>query len=357
MPSGFSDEVVTDAEGNGIISGKITQKGEYRFQVACTVERDLPADLPEAVRDVIRRQLGTKVPLRSNPVNFVLRVDEAGVEAPQLTLNIEPPKDDKWIVGIPYTKAIYVGGAQTGVVNFSVSDGRFKLTKDIGKVNLTWDNPTVTQAPINVTVYGNANRGAAPALERASLSFTISVAPPRWDPEPGDVAFWDVPFTFASGIRGLDVNRYTVQILANGNIPVKTLSAVEYPFTLKPDRSWTNLVFKAFSSTQTEMLRKEIPVKKPVPPQVKWTGSTWQGNEYVIRFTSQDIGGTDVTIDNCTVVQPEGITSRVEPRRGKQFTLTVLNLKATRPSAIKIKITVSGIGGSRPDQIMQSILY
>jgi hypothetical protein len=109
--------------------------------------------------------------------------------------------------------------------------------------------------------------------------------------------------------------------------------------------------------TNTEMLRKQIPVKKPIAPQIKWAGSTWQGNDYVVRFTSADVGNGDVTIDNCSVIQPEGIVSRLDTRRGKTFNLIVQNLQATRPNAIKIKVTVTGIGGSRTDQVTQAILY
>ncbi|MEK7250445.1 MAG: hypothetical protein AAB209_08495 [Bacteroidota bacterium] len=357
MPEGLSPSITKDSEGNGILVGKIMEKGFYKLQASAQVSRELPEELPESVRDLIRRQLGNEIPLTSKPAYFTLKVEGAGAAPPKLTLNVEPPKDDKWIVGSPYAKNIYVGGPSVDIVSFSSSDPRFTIVKDIGKIRLEWANPIVTANPINVTVSGQSHRGATPDLENASTTFTVIVTPPRWDPEPQPEAYWDVPFSFASGVRGLDANKFTVEILANGSTPVKTVSAVEYPFTFKPERTWTSLTFRVLSVVNTEMLRKEIPVKKPIAPQIKWAGSTWQGNEYLIKFTSSDVGYGDVTVDNCTVIQPEGITSRLDTRRGKNFTLIVQNLHATRPSAIKIKVTVTGIGGSRTDQVTQSILY
>ncbi len=355
-PEGLSTPISKDTEGNGILSGAVLEKGFYNLQATAQVSRELPADLPEAVRDLIIRQLGNEIPLKSKPVSFTLKVEGAGSAPPKLTLNVEPPKDDKWIVGSPYVKNIYVGGPPPDIVDFSVSDGRFHLVKDIGRVRLEWANPMVSSGPISVTVSGRANRGAAPELENATTTFAVNITPPRWDPDPQVEAYWDVPFTFASGVRGLDPNKYTVEILANGN-PFKSLSAVEYPFTFKPERSWTSLTFRVLSMVNTEMLRKEIPVKKPIAPQIKMAGSTWQGSDYLIKFTSADVGNGDVVVDNASVVQPEGITSRLDTRRGKAFTLIVQNLQTARPNAIKVKIIVTGIGGSRTDQVTQAILY
>lgn len=357
LPEGLQTLIGKDEEGNGILAGKIPEKGFYKLQATARVNRELPNELPDAVRDIIVRQLGNEIPLTTKPVRFTLRVEGAGATPPKLTLNVEPPKDDKWIVGTPFVKNIYVGGPSVDIVNFSSSDPRFTILKDIGKIRVQWVNPIVTSNPINVTISGQAHRGAAPELENASTNFTVIIAPPRWDPEPQVEAYWDVPYAFASGVHGLDANKFTVEIVANGSTPVKTLSAVEYPFIFKPARTWTSLTFRVFSIAHTEMLRKEIPVKKPIAPQIRWAGSTWLGNEYHIKFTSMDVGNGDVMIDNCTVIQPEGITSRLDTRRGKAFTLIVQNLQATRPSAIKIKVTVTGIGGSRTDQVTQSILY
>ncbi len=357
FPDGLTPEIQKDDEGNGILSGKILEKGLYTLRVVADVNRGLPRDLPESVRELILRQLGDEIPLTTRPVQFTLKVEGAGAPPPQLTLNVEPPREDKWIVGSPYIKNIYVGGPTPDIVSFSCSDPRFSVVKDVGRIRLEWANPMVTTSPITVTVNARANRGAEAHLENASATFTLSVAPPRWDPEPPAEAYWDVPFTYASGIRGLDPNKFTVEILANGSLPVKTLSAVEFPFVFKPERTWTSLTFRALSTSHTEMLRKEIPVKKPVPPQIKLAGSTWNGNEYHFKFSSSDVGNNDVTVESASVIQPEGIVSRLDTRRGKAFTLIVQNLLATRPGAIKIKITVTGIGGSRTDQITQSILY
>ncbi|MBX2990326.1 MAG: hypothetical protein KF749_04050 [Bacteroidetes bacterium] len=357
FPAGLSPMIVKDSDGNGIIMGTMPEKGTYTLQASAEVSRELPNDLPESVLDLIKRQIGNEIPLKSNPATFTLRVEPELAAPPKLTLTVEPPKDERWIVGSPYAKSIYVGGPDPRIVSFSVSDPRFTIVRDIGRIRLEWSNPIVTNNPISVTVSARANRGAAPDLENATTSFTLSVAPPRWDPEPPIEAYWEVPFTFASGVRGLDASKFTVEILANGTTPIRRVSAIEYPIVFKPERTWTSLTFRVLSVVNTEMLKKEIPVKKPIPPQIKWIGSTWQGNEYVIKFSSVDVGNGDVVVDNCTVIQPEGIVSRLDSRRGKQFTLTVQNLQATRPSAIKLKVTVTGIGGSRTDQVTQAILY
>lgn len=356
-PAGLSPMITKDGDGNGILAGRIEQKGLYTLQATAEVRRELPDELPESVKDVINRQLGNEIPLKSRPVTFTLKVEGAGAAPPKLTLNVEPPKDDKWIVGTPYVKNIYVGGPSPDIVSFSSSDPRFTITKDFGRIKVEWANPVVTSSPVTVTIAGRANRGAAPELENASATFTVNVTPPRWDPEPAAEAYWEVPFTFASGVRGLDPNKFTVEIYANTSNLIKTVSAVEYPVVFKPERSWTSLTFRVLSIANTEMLRKEIPVKKPHPPQIKWAGSSWVGNDYHIKFTSSDVGNGDVLVENCSVIQPEGIVSRIDTRRGKNFTLIVQNLQAKRPNAILIKVTVSGIGGSRTDQVTQSILY
>jgi len=141
LPEGLASEIVKDEEGNGILAGRLSEKGIYRLQTVAEVNRELPRDLPESVRDLIKRQLGDEIPLTTKPVSFTLKVEGAGAPPPQLTLNVEPPRDDRWIVGSPYVKNIYVGGPTPDIVSFSCSDPRFTIVKDVGRIRVEWPNP------------------------------------------------------------------------------------------------------------------------------------------------------------------------------------------------------------------------
>ncbi|MEK7670604.1 MAG: hypothetical protein AAB344_00090, partial [Bacteroidota bacterium] len=68
MPEGLSPSITKDSEGNGILVGKIMEKGFYKLQASAQVSRELPEELPESVRDLIRRQLGNEIPLTTKPV-------------------------------------------------------------------------------------------------------------------------------------------------------------------------------------------------------------------------------------------------------------------------------------------------
>ncbi|MEK9137991.1 MAG: hypothetical protein AAB393_12770, partial [Bacteroidota bacterium] len=279
-PAGVAKEPAIDSKGNGILAGKISEKGVYNFQATATVEREIPTDMPEAVRDAINRLSGNKVSLKSNPVNFVVKVEGKNTFAPALTLNIEPPVEDNWILGVPYTKTIYVGGPAPDLATFTCSDPRFKITKDYGKIQLSWAQPM--SGITKVVVKANANRELGD-LDLAEARFTIDVGPPRWQPEPKPLAYNRVNYRFESTLGGLSPNDYTIQVLANKTDLKATLSPNQFPYEVKPDQSWKSLTFRAMSHT-TMLKEVEIPVKDPPPPQIRWQGESHEGNDHIIRF-------------------------------------------------------------------------
>ena len=105
------------------------------------------------------------------------------------------------------------------------------------------------------------------------------------------------------------------------------------------------------------MLRTEIPVKTPPPPQIKWSSARLEGDDYVISFSAEDIGGKDVNM-NCVLVQPAGLNSVLSARHGKSFTFTIKNVTAMRPPALVVRTSIHGIGGaSTPLDRTFPILY
>ena len=111
------------------------------------------------------------------------------------------------------------------------------------------------------------------------------------------------------------------------------------------EKYWSSLTFIATSHAGHEMLRTEIPVKKPPPPQIKWTSSRLEGDDYVISFTAEDVAGKDVNV-NCTLVQPQGLNAMLSARHGKSFTFTIKNVTTTRPQALVVRTSIHGIGGA-----------
>lgn len=340
-PDGIAKEPIVDAKGNAILAGKVSEKGTYNFQATATVEREIPSDIPEAVRDAINRLSGDKVSLQSEPVSFVVKVEGKNTVGPALTLNVEPPSDDKWILGVPYAKNIYVGGPAPDLVTFTCSDSRFKITKDIGKVQLSWAQPM--SGVTHVVVRANANRELGD-LDHAETKFSIDVGPPRWQPEPRPIAYNRVNYRFESTLGGLSTNEYTIQVLANKSELKATILPNQFPYELKPDPSWKTLTFRAMG--RAAMLKEiEIPVKDPPPPQLKWQGESHEGNDHVIKFYCEDVDGGDVNV-NFNVVQPQGVRAVMSPPvRGKTFTITIKDVTTIKRSQVELAVTALGIGG------------
>jgi len=340
-PEGVGFEPAVDPRGNAVLAGRIDEKGTYAFQATATVDRDIPTDIPDVVHDAIVRLSGDKVSLKSDPVNFVVRVEGSTIAHPALTLNIEPPSEDKWILGVPYAKTIYVGGPSPDLVTFTCSDARFKITKDIGRIQLAWAEPL--SGVTRVVVKANAHRDLG-SLDAAEARFSIDVGPPRWQPEPRPTAYNRVAYRFESTLGGLSPNEYTVQVIANKSDLKATVSPNQFPYEVKPDPSWKVLTFRAMG--RTTMLKEiEIPVKDPPPPQIRWQGESRDGNDHVIRFTCEDVDGGDVNV-NLNVVQPQGVKAVMSPPvRGKSFTIRIKDVTGIKQSQVELAVTAMGIGG------------
>jgi len=342
LPAGVAGGPFVDAQGNGIMAGRISEKGTYNFQASATVIREMPTDIPEAVREAIIRLQGDKVTLQSNAVKFVVNVEGRKAVAPELTLNIEPPIEDKWVLGVPYTKNIYVGGPSPDLVQFTCSDHRFAITKGAGKVQLQWSEPR--PGVTRVVVRANASRGLGD-LDVAEARFSIDVGAPRWHPEPRPVAYNRVPYMFESMLRGLDPRNYTVHVLANKTDQKATVSPNQFPYEVRPDPSWKTLTFRAVG--RGAVLKEiEIPVKEPPPPQIRWRGESREGNDHIIRFYCEDVDGGEVGM-NFNVIQPQGVRAIMSPPvRGKSFTITIKDVVNIRQSQIELSVTAIGIGGA-----------
>ncbi len=341
-PEGVSPEPAVDSKGNAILAGKIVEKGTYTFQAIATVEREIPTDIPEAVREAIHRVSGDKVSLQTEPVSFVVRVDGRNTVGPALTLNVEPPGDDKWILGVPYSKNIYVGGPSPELVTFTSSDSRFRITKGAGKIQLNWTQPM--SGITRVLVTANANRELG-NLDRAETRFTIDVGPPRWQPEPRATAYNRVTYRFESTLGGLSPDVYTIQVIANKTDLKATISPKQFPYELKPDPLWKTLTFRAMG--RSVMLKEvEILVKDPPPPQIRWQGESHQGNDHIIKFYCEDVDGGDVNV-NFNVVQPQGVKALMSPPvRGKSFTITIKDVSLIKQTQVELAVTALGIGGA-----------
>ncbi len=346
IPTGtLEKEFIGDGTGNGVFLGKIETAGRYKFRISAEVSKRLPDSLSQKIRERIAKILGdSSLHLRSD-TTFYVTVAPRGPEPTQFTLNIEKPLIDKGFIGIPYTKTIFVNGADSRSVDFSGYDGqKFTLTRGIGRVQLTWQNPERTTSPLRVTLRGNTRQGFGPK-DFAETSFALDIVPPRWNPEPPSKAFWGVPFQIANSVAGMNADLYSIQVFANGKL-LKTITPHDFPDTIRPIAQWTSVALKAISDGK-ELLSKTIEVRKPDPPQQpKWKDQTLDGRDYVIKFDCSDVNGDPVTV-NLKVSQPDGLQSRISSTFGKTFFLRILDVTEKTPAAIEIRGSVQGIGGVR----------
>lgn len=351
----FTREFVADEAGKGLFTGTISEEGRYTFKVAADVVRRLPDSLSEKIRERLEKAIGNSIVHLRTETTFVVSVAPRGPAATQFTLSVEKPLKDKGFIGIPYTKTVFVNGADPlSVQFFGFDQSKFALTKGKGKILLTWNSPQRTSDPLHVKVRGNTGQGFG-AKDFAEATFTLDIVPPRWNPEPMSKAFWGVPYQIASGVAGMNPELYSIDVLVNGNV-LKTLTPQQFPDTLRPSPQWTIIVLRATADGR-ELLTKTIEVRKPDPPQQpRWKDQTLEGNNYVVKFDCNDVNGDAVTM-NVKVSQPEGFQSRLSSNQGKSFVLTIMDVGIKKPQYIEIRGTVQGLGGVRDIRKAFALFY
>jgi hypothetical protein len=342
----FSTTPIVDATtGNAKFVGTFAKAGEYRFNLWADVTRHLPKDAG-----------GHRIRTGSDTATFAILVSTVKSEIPGTKFSMGVDKKfEYWISGVPYVKTVFLNTDPRKVSLTGLPAGFRRGIMSDNTIQLIWDKPMPGKTQIALN--GNAGRSLAVALDAASLDFVVNVEPPSWNPAPQKTAYWNIAYNFASKVGELDVNDYTIKVLANGSIPVSTVSSEQFPLVIMPEKSWTMLTFIASSHNGHEMLRTEIPVKTPPPPQIKWTSSRLEGDDYVISFTAEDVAGKDVNV-NCSLVSPAGLTGVLSARHGKSFTFTVRNVTGSHPQAITVRTSIHGIGGvSTPLDRTFPILY
>jgi hypothetical protein len=336
---------VNPENGNATFSGAFTKAGEYRFKVWADVTRQLPKDAG-----------GQRLHMNSDTATFAILVSTHKHEIPgtKFSMGVDK-KAEHWVAGVPYHKTIFVNTDPQKVSLGGLPSVFRRRVAGANSLELIWEKPM--PGTMQVALNGNAGRSLSAALDAAKLEFVVNVETPTWNPAPQKVAYWNIAYNFSSKVGELDENDYAIKVLANGATPVEAVSGGQFPFVIMPERSWSNLTFIATSNAGDEMLRAEIPVKAPPPPQIKWTSSRLEGDDYVIKFSAEDVGGKDANV-NCSIVSPNSLTGILSARHGKTFTFTVKNVTATRPQAIIVRTSIHGIGGiSTPLDRTFPILY
>ena len=104
------------------------------------------------------------------------------------------------------------------------------------------------------------------------------------------------------------------------------------------------MTFRAMG--RTAMLKEiDVTVKDPPPPQIRWQGESNDGNDHVIKFSCEDVDGSDVNV-NFNVVQPQGVRAVMSPPvRGKNFTIRIKDIANIKQSQVELAVTALGIGG------------
>ncbi len=341
----LTSPIVDSETGNAKFAGVFDKPGEYRFSVWANVMRQLPKGAG-----------GQRVRTGSDTATLLIVVSNEKSEIPgtKFSMGVDK-KAEQWVSGIPYIKTVFVNTDPRKVSLAGLPAGFRRGVVGDNSIQLIWDKPM--PGTLQIALSGNAGRNLSTALDAASLAFAVNVEPPTWNPLPQKTAYWNIPYTFQSRVGELDVNDYTVSVFANGSTPVSSLATKQFPIVVMPQPTWSSMTFVATSINGHEIIRTEIPVKAPPPPQIKWTSSRLIGDDYVISFTAEDVGGKDVNV-NCTLVQPSGLTAVLSARHGKAFTFTVKNVTATRPQALVIRTSIHGIGGvSAPLDRTFPILY
>ncbi|MDH3252262.1 MAG: hypothetical protein OEM41_05675 [Ignavibacteria bacterium] len=342
----YSEEpTVNPLTGSGTFAGTFDEPGDYRFVAWAELPRRLPDDVGGIGRTV-----------RSDTVRFALTVQKDPVPATKFAMAVDK-NHDNWITGIRYEKHLFINADPAQVELLGLPKGFRRGSTGTNTIQLLWDRPT--RGRTRVSLHGLARRGLAPDIDSDALAFTIDVDEPNWNPEPGRVAYWKVPFVFSSRVGGLESHEYVIDVLANEGSPVATITAKNYPYKITPEQTWTSLTFRARSANGAEIMTKSIPVHAPPPPQIEWSSSGLKGTDYVVQFACRDITGGDVDV-RYEVLSPAGITSRLDPPvRGTSFTLVLRDVTKARPQYVTLRVSARGISQtpSRPLDKTFVLLY
>lgn len=279
-------------------------------------------------------------------VTMLATVTRSGVEPQQLVMNVQETQD-RWVLGPPYLKKIFVGGVEnTQKVKYDVSpSGRIEMPSSPESfVTFIWDEPKLSKHRFTVTAAGNRGLGGK---DKATLVFDVDVLPATFVTIPVDKGFWGVPYRFDGQIVGVNAVDLGVQIQHDG----QSIGAqpVVPAISVTPDRGWNYLLFRILYK-KVVIKEHKVSLTLPPPPQIKWVQQNLdrQNKVFLISVSASDPGGGPVTASLQS--QPSGIAT-LDKIRGTAFTITV-NLK-DNPTGVYLKLTVKDQYGGQSTSAKQ----
>lgn len=327
-----------NSEGNGIFIYPPAKEGLYVFKLLGYKNR-IRVDgrrMSIMVKDSIYEVPYSKAleEIDYSTTTLVVKVMKSGVEPTRLVLSV-PEKKENWVVGVPYTKKIFVSGADDiRKVSFKVGPaGRVSLSAtEKTFVVFEWDTPLPGKH--GFTVSAHAGRGLGDK-DVASISFDVDVQPAMFETPPSEKGFWGIPYQFDGKIIGLNPLELSVEILQDGS--VIDSKPVIPKVSVVPQKDWESLKFRVL---YRKVVLKEHTVEllPPAPPQIRWVQQNLDKVRGIFEVTVAvtDAGGGPVRLSMQS--QPPGI-ARLDKLRGKEFKITV-DLKE-KPPSVFLKLTAT----------------
>ena len=339
-------------KGDGVLVCPPLSEGTYKFVVAGHKPRifvtgnTMAVMIGDSLRHIPYSPRFLAVDWDST--DLIVKVIKSGLEKQQITLNVAE-SNDHWVLGLPYTKKVYVGGIETMVSITATLNGDGHIEHPAGENYFlyTWDRPTTGKHSITVNV--DANRGAG-AKDKASTTFAVDVRPPSFTNAPGTKGFWGIPYIFDGQIGGINPLDLTVEYAHDGQ-PIGSGPAVPVT-TITPTRGWKSLAFTVkYRGNIIKEHKAEL--SAPPPPQVRWTQQNLDKaqNLFMVQFTCTDAAGGPVSISIQS--QPSG-TATLDRIKGTNFTIKV-NL-STNPSSVFIKLVATDQYGGQSTSSKQFVI-